>query len=96
MFFGQLSFFYDEQSIKYLKHNQFLRKKINLKPYSNKKNLLNFIINNLKYLIPKDYIENFKNIKLLSQTNILPKKPNFIFTSNLYSYDEIFKFYTGE
>ena len=92
---GQLPTFYREPEINYSKYNFNLRNKISLKKKKKKKNIINFIDSNLKFFIPKAFIEDFKQIKLLSQSNLYPKKPRFIFTSCLFNTDEAFKVFAA-
>ena len=47
-------------------------------------------------LIPKAYLEGFKDIQRITENLNWPKNPKFIFTSNSFSVDEIFKVYTAE
>ena len=88
---GQLPTFYTEPEINYSKYDFNLRNKIFFKKKLKKKSIVNFIDCNLKFFIPKAFIEDFKQIKLLSQSNIYPKKPKFIFSSGLFYTDEAFK-----
>ena len=86
---------YLEPKIEYSKYNYSLRKFIYLK-INKKKNIRNFIIQNLNFFIPKSYIEDFALIKSLSIKNKhYPPNPKFIFTSNLYATDEVFKIYAA-
>jgi len=47
-------------------------------------------------LIPRAYLEGFKDIQKIAKNINWPKKPKFIFTSNSFNVDEIFKIYTAE
>lgn len=47
-------------------------------------------------LIPKSYLEGFNVLKKLTKSQGWPKSPRYIFTSNAYSSDEIFKCWAGE
>ena len=42
--------------------------------------------------MPKSFLENFKEINKISEKKF-PGNPKFIFTSNSYAYDEVFKFF---
>ena len=61
----------------------------------NKKNLTTFIKKNLFYLIPKNYLENYKSIKKATERNYWPKKPKIIITSQSYWFDDFFKFWVA-
>lgn len=54
-----------------------------------------FIRSILPELIPTCYIEGYKNLNNQVASLPWPKKPKFIFTSNNFDTDEIFKFYTA-
>lgn len=55
----------------------------------------NIILNLLFELIPVCYLEEFKNINLYVENLPWPKNPKFIFTSNSFDNDEVFKFWTA-
>jgi len=44
-------------------------------------------------IFPNIYLESFVNLKKKLETSILPKNPEFIFTSNEFEVNEIFKLY---
>lgn len=93
IYLGQFPTFYITPKVNYSKNiNNSKRDLFDFKN-SKEKNLLNFIKFNIKYYIPKCFVEDYNKIKNLSLSNVYPKKPRFIFTSNLNSYDEIFKIF---
>ena len=55
----------------------------------------NFLTQNIKYFIPSSFVENFVEIKKISESKIYPQNVNVIFTSYLYAYDEFFKVYAA-
>jgi putative transferase (TIGR04331 family) len=59
------------------------------------KNIESFIFSNIFNFIPKSFLENFKYNLKMSQSNLFPKNPSFIFTSSLNFFDEIFKVYAA-
>jgi putative transferase (TIGR04331 family) len=46
-------------------------------------------------LLPKSFLEDFRNIEERIHQSNWPKKPKIIFTSNNFDFDEVFKLYTG-
>lgn len=91
---GQFPRIYFEPKINFSSYNLKLRNLLIFKKIK-KKNIESFIKIYLKYFIPKAYIEDFKKIKSIGLSGLYPKKPSFIFTSNLYRFDESFKIYTA-
>ena len=75
-----------------LDHN--LRKKIIL-PLKKTKNLNNFIRENIKNFLPKSTVETFPKIIENAKNSNLPSNPKFIFTSNDFENNEIFKVYAA-
>jgi len=75
--------------------NTELRKKYSNLLIPKYKNIESFIFSNIFNFIPKSYLENFKYNLKISQSNLFPKNPKFIFTSNLNFFDEIFKVYAA-
>ena len=93
--FFQIPLMWPEIEVKYKDRNQNLRSNIKF----SMKNVIdpfeNFLRINLPNLLPTFVLENFQNIKKISNGNLYPKKPKFIFTSNSYAYDEVFKVYAA-
>ena len=93
--FFQIPLVWPEIEVKYKDRNQNLRSNIKLSI----KNVIDpfeiFLRINLPNLLPTCVLENFQNIKKISNGNLYPKKPKFIFTSNSYAYDEVFKAYAA-
>ena len=71
-----------------------LRKKLK-KKFTNSidEELYQFIIHIIFKLFPSCYLENFKDLLKEYDKLILPKKPKFIFTSNAFDTNELFKLY---
>ncbi|MBU3585135.1 LIC12162 family protein [Polynucleobacter sp. AM-26B4] len=59
--------------------------------YSSNKKLEVFLTEMLFYLLPVCYLEAFEDLNRLAKTKPWPKNPKFIFTSNSFDTDEIFK-----
>lgn len=71
-----------------------LRSKIQLE-IGREKNVNNFIKSNIKEFLPTCVVESFSDILKKSENAGFPKNPKFIFTSNDFEGNEIFKFYTA-
>jgi len=93
--FFQIPLIWPEIEVKYKDRNQNLRSNIKF----SMKNVIdpfeNFLRINLPNLLPTFVLENFQNIKKISNGNLYPKKPKFIFTSVSHVYDEVFKVYAA-
>ena len=61
-----------------------------------KKQILKTLQKNIKFFLPISTVESFEDIMEKSQNVGLPKNPKFIFTSNDYEHNEIFKFYVSK
>ena len=72
-----------------------LRKKYTELINANKKDFENFIYSNLFNFLPKAFLENFEINLKLSENELFPKDPKFIFTSSLNFFDEVFKVYAA-
>ena len=68
-----------------------LRKKIILKNSENDFEM--FMSKIIPSSLPICHIESFNKLKTIIDNSHLPKNPKFIFTSNNYEYDEVFKLY---
>ena len=91
----QIPTYWDFGNINYKKYDYGMREKINL-DYEKKTNIENFIRKNIKFFLPISTVESFEDIMEKSQNVGLPKNPKFIFTSNDYEHNEIFKFYVSK
>ena len=93
--FFQIPLMWPEIEVKYKDRNQNLRSNIKFSI----KNVIDpveiFLRINLPNLLPTFVLENFQNIKKISNGNLYPKKPKFIFTSASHYYDEVFKVYAA-
>ena len=85
---------WDFEKIVFKKFDSLLRSKIDISR-GKKKNIENFIRKNVQNFLPKSLIESFSNILEMSKKAGFPKNPKFIFTSNDFEGNEIFKFYTA-
>jgi len=76
--------------------NDVLRENFNsLLPNSNKKKFNDFLIKNLKFNIPKIFLENFSQLEKIYLDSKWPTSPRYILTSYGQYYDEIFKLYVA-
>ena len=55
----------------------------------------NYILESLKYHLPKIFIENFEDLNQFSKNSNLPQNPSKIFSSNGLWYDSFFSYYTA-
>lgn len=87
--------FYSSSEFKVVKKsNPLLRQELTKKNNSNK-NLENLLIAMMFHTLPVCYLEGFDDLKKIADKQSWPKKPKFIFTSNNFDTDEIFKFWTA-
>lgn len=56
----------------------------------------NFLRTLISEQIPTCYLEGYKELRYLAKKLNWPKNPNFIFTSNAFDGDEVFKIWTAE
>lgn len=93
--------FYDQPNV-YLKNNFKIDKKPNMELRQDLQKKLRcsdndefymFIKNVIFKLFPSCYLENFQNLLKEYSDSILPIKPQFIFSSNAFDTNEIFKLY---
>jgi putative transferase (TIGR04331 family) len=78
------------------KPNQLLRKVLTQKFLRNSEDDLENILRTLIFeLLPVCYLEAFKELQKIVSNLPWPKSPKFIFTSNSFGSDEIFKIYTA-
>lgn len=93
MLFGQIPTFYYPPHIKYCSIDFNLRQKIKL----SKKCLIKekIIREILPSYLPTFTLESFEKLKSTVENYSFPKKPKFIFTSNIFESDEAFKFYVA-
>ena len=75
-------------------YDESLRKKINV-TCDSEDDFVAFVTEQIPVMIPRVFVEGFKD-SLIKVSNLKwPKKPKFIFTSNNFAFDECFKFYTA-
>ncbi len=91
LLFGQIPTFYTPPYIKYSPINLSFRKSI----FFNKDCLIKekIVRDLLPLYLPTFILENFQILKNTAKKYIYPKKPKFIFTSNIFESDEAFKYY---
>ncbi|WP_078125330.1 LIC12162 family transferase [Leptospira alexanderi] len=75
--------------------NEGLRNSLNL-PISNEQNFETFAWRILPKVIPRCFVEGYRDILMNSKKVNWPKKPRFIFTSNNFDTDELFKVWSAE
>ena len=88
------TFYSDEQIQKNFKLNN-IRAKLDFKKDKNDTDFEKFLKENLSNFLPKSYLENYYEIKKIAAGKKFPKSPKFIFTSESYAYDEVFKIYAA-
>ncbi len=84
-YFGQKTIFDNNKIIR----NNFAQ----LLPKSKQKKFVNFIIDNIKFNIPKIFLENFFELEKIYLKSKWPNKAKYIITTYGHYYDELFKFY---
>jgi putative transferase (TIGR04331 family) len=92
--------FYQERNLKLPiplhDYNKFLRKKLKNKFIHNSEcNIENIVSLLIFELLPLCYLEGFKYLQKIASEQPWPDSPKFIFTSNNYTEDEVFKFWTA-
>ena len=93
---GQLPQFWNDKKISFKPYDKNLRKEIDLKSNANSSKFEEFLRVILPSSLPVFVLESFKDINELSEKSDYPKDPSFIFTSEAFVYDEVFKFYTAK
>ena len=88
------TFYSDEQIQKDIKEEN-IRAKLDFKKNESDTNFEKFLKENLSDFLPKSYLENYPDIKKIATGNRFPNSPKFIFTSESFAYDEIFKVYAA-
>jgi len=94
LFFRQLPQFYSTPEIKGKLSNKDLRKSILLKKDSCD-DFESFVRHILPELIPICYLEEYKSLVYTSNILPWPSKPKFIFVSNMFDDNEVFKFWVA-
>ena len=89
---------YDLSSIKnFKKPNKLLRKNLTKKIINNSLSSLENLTRTLFFeLLPTCYLEGYRELKDLADKKPWPKSPKFIFTSNNYQEDEVFKIWLAD
>ncbi len=73
-----------------------LRKRLTNELNGNSEGLLQRVLHSMLFeLLPVCYLESFDAIKKIAHQQIWPKNPKFIFTSNNFDTDEVFKIWTA-
>ena len=76
--------------------NKDLRHKIDIRKKNFSGNFEDFVRDVIPNSLPVFVLESFKKINNLSNNIGYPENPKFIFTSNAFAYDEVFKFYLAK
>ena len=94
---GQLPKFWESESIKInCEENLELRNKLSLKStYVINDKYLSILSSMFFNYLPTCYLEGFNKLKVVAHEIGFPKSPKFIFTSNSYSTDEVFKYWSA-
>jgi putative transferase (TIGR04331 family) len=89
---------YESPKIIYKKNDLKIRKKLVNILIKNKKlsKLERIVFSNVKYLMPKAYLENYNLIVTKTKKINWPFRPKFIFTSFNHGWDEFFKIWCAE
>jgi putative transferase (TIGR04331 family) len=89
---------YKSPKIIYNKKDLRIRNKLVNILMQNKKlsNLEKIVFSNVKYLIPKAYLESYVSILMKTKKVNWPTRPKFIFTSFNFMWDEFFKIWCAE
>ena len=92
---NQIPIFYTHDNINNNTKNENLRKKLKLNKIENNNEFENFLRENINEFLPMHCVENYIEIKKIALGKKYPKNPKFIFTSQSFAYDEIFKTYVA-
>lgn len=97
MMLGQFPQYWTSYSSRvFEKPNKDIRKELTKQVIKNSNNnILNIMIEMLFEVLPVCYLEGFTSLKKTTEMLPWPKKPKFIFTSNSFANDEVFKFWTA-
>ncbi|MDC1382731.1 LIC12162 family protein [Candidatus Puniceispirillum sp.] len=92
---GQLPLFHTSAGISLCPEDKSLRSSLKTE-FGFKTNDFEGIARELLFdFIPRCFLEKFSELKILAEQQNLPKNPKFIFTSNNFDTDEVFKFWVG-
>ena len=91
---NQFNFFYDQPSTHSISSISKRTNKIKILKSSN--NFVNFITENIYKTLPRNFLENFKEIEKKINSSNWPKNPKVIMTSYSHYTDEIFCIYTAK
>ncbi len=75
---------------------KYKRKNITLSSSNSEISLYQFLNKIIFSAIPVAYVENYSEFKLILKNIKWPKNPKFIFTSNLFDINEIFKYWVAD
>ncbi len=92
---NQIPVFYTYDKINNNIKNENLRKRLKLNKIENNNEFENFLTENINEFLPMHCVENYIEIKKIALGKKYPKNPKFIFTSQSFAYDEIFKTYVA-
>ena len=91
---NQINFFYDQPSTHDIFSTSERINKIKILQSSN--NFVNFITENIYKIMPRNFLENFKEIEKKINSLNWPKNPKVIMTSYSHFTDEVFCIYTAK
>lgn len=91
----QIPVFYTHDKICNNFKDENLREKLKLNKVENINKFENFLAENLSEFLPMHCVENYEEIKKIALGKKYPKNPKFIFTSQSFYFDEIFKTYVA-
>lgn len=91
----QLPTFYSSEQIKQNSKKDNMREKLEFEKNEQDTNFEKFLKENLSKFLPKSCVENYQEIKKIAIGKRFPENPKFIFTSESFAYDEVFKIYAA-
>ena len=94
LLFFQIPKFFEVKKINYKKIDFSLRKNLNIS--KNCEIIEKIVRDQISTYLPTFVLENFKEVLTKSKQMGYPSNPKFIFTSNSFEHDELFKFYVAD
>jgi len=94
LLFFQIPKFFKLQKINYKRYDQKIREKLNIKKRC--LHVEKIVRDYIPTYLPTYVLENFKEVLSASKKVGYPLSPKFIFTSNSFEHNELFKFYVAE
>ena len=93
---GTFPKFWSTGKLKFDSFDKELRNKIDIRKKNFSGNFEDFLRDVIPNSLPVFVLESFKKINNLSNNIGYPENPKFIFTSEAYAFDEVFKFYLAK